>query len=116
MLRSRYQLWALPWVGFVNNSSHGKGRLWEASLLCGRNYWGVSSSPGQKGEKQLDQDHLSPEEPPGLFVFMFGRFGKIETSEKRVCQWVLGLMEQELQGGNNTRQQGAGKMDSVKLS
>lgn len=85
MLTSRYQLWALPWVGFVN-SSHGKGRLWEAagdaSLPCGRNYRGVSGSPSQKVEKQPQPGHLSPEEPPGLFVFMFGRFGKIWTKEK----------------------------------
>lgn len=79
MLTSRYQLWALPWVGFVNNSSHGKGRLWEASLLCGRNYRGVSSSPGQKGEKQLEPDHLSPEEPPGSCLVGLRRLRQVKS-------------------------------------
>lgn len=30
MITSRYQLRALPWVGFVNKSSYGKVQMWEA--------------------------------------------------------------------------------------
>lgn len=128
MITSRYQLWALPWVGFVNKSNFEKCRCKKGQAMsrfpAPRNSLGVSSAQSQKGQKRGELGNLSLEEPPGLFVLRLDKFWKNGRSEKRLRRWalgsdvrpspwgsglMLGLMEQELKWGNNARQQRSGK-------
>lgn len=93
MITSSYRLRALPRVGFVNKLSSVKCRRKKQRAMrrspARRNYPGVSSSQSQKGDKRAEPGNLSPQEPPRLFVVLFGKFWKTGVSEKRVCQWAL---------------------------